>query len=111
MSSTSDKTISSDNSYLLSPTLPSTNIISADKPHQLVILNATAQLPIKLTQLNFPSWRYQFNSILLGYNLSGYINDTLSCPAAFIPRQGTTTNPPEMVFKISYKIGLQPHPT
>ncbi|XP_070670238.1 uncharacterized protein [Malus domestica] len=44
----------------------STNSLPLPTP---VTINAAAQLPLKLTPTNFPSWRAQFNALLLGYDL------------------------------------------
>ena len=46
-----------------------------------VTINAAAQLPLKLTPTNFPSWRAQFNALLLGYDLMGYIDGSKPCHA------------------------------
>ena len=42
-------------------------------------LYVAAQLPLKLTPTNFPSWRAQFNALLLGYDLTGYIQGSKPC--------------------------------
>jgi hypothetical protein len=47
----------------------------------LIAFNASSQLPLKLTPLNFPSWRAQLMSLLIGYNLQGYIDGTIICPS------------------------------
>ena len=83
-------------------TLPSSSVVVIDKPNQLVTINAAAQLPIKLTPLNFPSWRCQFQSMLLGYDLLGYINGSIQCPSALVPQPSSTTTPPEMISNLAY---------
>ncbi|KAM1725245.1 hypothetical protein ACFX12_016174 [Malus domestica] len=57
----------------------STNSLPLPTP---VTINAAAQLPLKLTSTNFPSWRAQFNALLLGYDLLGYIDGSKPCLAA-----------------------------
>lgn len=52
----------------------------------LISINAASQIPIKLTPSNYPSWRAQFHSLLLGYDLIGFIDGSFSCP------QKTTTS-------------------
>ncbi|KAF8389672.1 hypothetical protein HHK36_024191 [Tetracentron sinense] len=47
----------------------------------LIAVNAAAQLPHKLTPTNFPAWRCQFESLLIGYDRMGYLDGTLSCPS------------------------------
>ena len=61
-----------------------------------------AQLPIKLTPLNFPSWRCQFQSMLIGYDLLGYINDSIQCLTTLVLKPGSTTTPPEMISNLAY---------
>lgn len=53
---------------------------STDTSTSLITINTAAQLPVKLTPLNYPSWRAQFNALLLGYDLLGYIDGTHPCP-------------------------------
>ena len=45
-----------------------------------IAINATQQIIARLTPTNFPSWHAQFESLLLGYNLFGYVNGTHTCP-------------------------------
>ncbi|XP_038973307.1 uncharacterized protein LOC103697397 isoform X2 [Phoenix dactylifera] len=47
----------------------------------LVAVNASSQLPLKLMPTNFPSWRAQFVSLLVGYDLMGYIDGTIKHPS------------------------------
>nr|XP_034923172.1 uncharacterized protein LOC118055384 [Populus alba] len=42
-----------------------------------VAINATQQITTKLTLTNYPFWHAQFESLLLGYNLYGYIDDSM----------------------------------
>ncbi|RVW26322.1 Retrovirus-related Pol polyprotein from transposon RE2 [Vitis vinifera] len=45
-----------------------------------IAINATQQITARLTPTNFPSWCAQFESLLLGYNLFGYVDGTHTCP-------------------------------
>ncbi|GFY99233.1 hypothetical protein Acr_13g0006340 [Actinidia rufa] len=45
----------------------------------LIAVNVAAQLPHKLTPTNFPAWRCQFESFLIGYDLMGYLDGNLPC--------------------------------
>ncbi|KAB2626027.1 hypothetical protein D8674_017687 [Pyrus ussuriensis x Pyrus communis] len=47
----------------------------------LITINATAQLPVKLTPTNYPSCRAQFNALLYGYDLMGYVDGSHLCPS------------------------------
>lgn len=53
--------------------------MSSNTKDTLISINGSS-LPIKLTPTNYSSWRAQFNALLLGYDLVGYIDGTLSCP-------------------------------
>lgn len=51
----------------------------------LIFINVNTQLPIKLSPTNFPSWRTQFNSLMLGHNLYGYLNGSMSTQKLYRP--------------------------
>ncbi|XP_020089007.1 uncharacterized protein LOC109710684 [Ananas comosus] len=61
----------------------------------LISINATAQLPLKLTHLNYPSWRAQFNALLFGYDLMGFVDGSKSCPPSTIMNDGKPTPNPD----------------
>ena len=46
--------------------------------NSLTAINATTQLPLKLTPTNYLTWRAQFNALLIGYDLMPYVDGTLS---------------------------------
>ncbi|KAK0608672.1 hypothetical protein LWI29_034169 [Acer saccharum] len=77
-----------------SVTLMGTNNIN---PHQsLTAINST-QVPIKLSKGgNYAAWRSQFENLLFGYGLMGYLDGTKTCPPATIAAatstEQTTTN-------------------
>jgi hypothetical protein len=54
----------------------------------LISINPSSQLPLKLTPQNYPSWRGQFNALLLGYNLMGFVDGTHQCPPEIITLDG-----------------------
>ncbi|OMO59928.1 hypothetical protein CCACVL1_24528 [Corchorus capsularis] len=41
-----------------------------------ISINATTQLPLKLTPSNFPSCRAQFDDLLYDFDLAGYVDGT-----------------------------------
>jgi len=43
-------------------------------PNSLIAINAAAQLPLKLTPINYLTWRAQFNAFLIGYDLLRYVD-------------------------------------
>ncbi|CAL2268722.1 unnamed protein product [Prunus armeniaca] len=50
--------------------------------HSLITINVAAQLPLKLTPFNYPSWRAQFKALLLGYDLLAMWMALSPCPAS-----------------------------
>ena len=71
------------NSEITTPTTGATSNINLPP---LIIINA-----LKLTPTNYPSWRAQFNYLLLGYNLWGYLNGDTPCPEATKNQNGVIT--------------------
>ena len=53
-------------------------------PLHLITINTAIQLPYKLTSSNYSSWRATFLTILIGYDLMKYLDDTLRCPLKLI---------------------------
>ncbi|XVF43408.1 hypothetical protein PTKIN_Ptkin02bG0037700 [Pterospermum kingtungense] len=45
-----------------------------------ISFNSAAQLPLKLNTTNFPSWQLQFNSLIAGHALTGYLTGDSSPP-------------------------------
>lgn len=62
----------------------------------LIVLNST-QLPVKLTPENYPSWKAQFDSLLFGYDLLGYIDGSKPCPPAELTSDGKQIPNPECI--------------
>lgn len=60
-------------------------------PNPPIVINAQAQLPIKLTPTNFPAWHIQFHGLLVGFDLLDFIDGTFPCPAPFMNTENTTT--------------------
>jgi hypothetical protein len=49
-------------------------------PNSLIAINAAAQLPLKLTPINYLTWRAQFNALLIGYDLLRYVDGSYQEP-------------------------------
>ena len=64
-----------------------TNSPSPD--NNLVFINAAAQAPLKLDVENYLSWHTQWFSLLISYNLYGYIDGTTICPPLTV-KENTT---------------------
>ncbi|CAI0430066.1 unnamed protein product, partial [Linum tenue] len=56
----------------------------------LITINPAAQLSLKLTTTNFPSWRAQIFTLLMGLDFLGYPDGTLAAPSKTI---GDAPNP------------------
>ena len=60
----------------------------------LITINVIAQAPLKLTNTNYSAWRMQFNTLLIGYDLVGFVDGTRPCPTPTLTTtNGTTPNP------------------
>ncbi|XP_019184049.1 PREDICTED: uncharacterized protein LOC109178954 [Ipomoea nil] len=59
----------------------------------IVYLSATYNFPITLTSTNFPVWRRQVHSTLIGFNLHGYVDGSIQEPPKFSGSAQTATNP------------------
>ena len=42
--------------------------------YTIISINVAAQAPLKLTATNYSSWKAQFHTLLIGYNLYGFID-------------------------------------
>jgi hypothetical protein len=58
----------------------STSIPSNTENH-LITINTAAQAPLKLTSSNYASWKIQFETLFIGYDLLGYIDGSKPCPS------------------------------
>ena len=65
-----------------------TSILPTTNESQLFTINTAAQAPLKLTSSNYLSWKIQFETLFIGYDLLGYINGSKPCP----PQTLTTNN-------------------
>ncbi|KAH9770759.1 hypothetical protein KPL71_012474 [Citrus sinensis] len=45
-----------------------------------IVINTASQLPLKLNQYNFMTWRAQLNIVLVGYDLLGFVTGAIKCP-------------------------------
>ncbi|KAJ0969436.1 hypothetical protein J5N97_022313 [Dioscorea zingiberensis] len=70
---------------------------TSDLTSHLIAINVAVQVPLNLTATNYCAWRAQFNSLLIGYDLYGYVDGSLPCPPS------TITTPDSVV--------LTPNPT
>ncbi|CAH9111371.1 unnamed protein product [Cuscuta europaea] len=54
---------------------------------QLISLNASSQIPIKLSNdgSNYSSWKSQMTNLLFGYDLLGYVDGSTPCPDKSAP--------------------------
>ncbi|RVW72763.1 Retrovirus-related Pol polyprotein from transposon RE1 [Vitis vinifera] len=64
-----------------------------------IAINATQQITTRLTPTNFPSWHAQFESLLLGYNLFGYVDGTHTCPTLPTSTDATATTAHHLWFR------------
>lgn len=70
---------------------PSTIVVISSNPAQnLITINDASQLPLKLTPLNYFSWKAQFNALFFGLDLLGNLDGTFPCPSPTAAKNGPT---------------------
>ena len=75
--------------------ISSPSIINTNESHNtLISINAAAQTPLKLTSTNYLSWKLQFQTLFIGYDLLGYIDGSKPCPPATLTQNNTTISNP-----------------
>ncbi|CAH9074499.1 unnamed protein product [Cuscuta epithymum] len=67
------------------------SIITPTTP--VVSLTASTHFPIKLTTSNYPVWKCQVHSALVGLGLDGYVDGSLAAPAKYVDAAKTELNP------------------
>ena len=60
----------------------------------LISINISAQALLKLTTTNYISWKLQFHTLFVGYDLLGYIDGSKPCPPSIITQNNTTVPNP-----------------
>ncbi|KAA8534443.1 hypothetical protein F0562_031960 [Nyssa sinensis] len=77
-----------------------TILLTNDANPALIAINVSAQVPLKLTSTNYTSWKLQFQTLLVGYDLIGYIDGTKPCPPETLAANQTTQLNPAYTFWI-----------
>ena len=78
-----------------------TNTLTAfNPPNQIIAIDAATQLPLKLTEINYLSWRVQYQSLLFGYDLDGYIDGSFPFPPSSITNPYTTNPIPNPAYHL-----------
>ncbi|KAJ1406402.1 gag-polypeptide of LTR copia-type [Sesbania bispinosa] len=63
-------------------------------PSSPQVTPSTPVISIKLSgSTNYPAWRVQFNALLVGYGLKGYVDGSKPCPAKYCDDACITINP------------------
>ncbi|CAH9051244.1 unnamed protein product [Cuscuta epithymum] len=60
---------------------------------QVIALTASTHFPIKLTTSNYPIWKFQVHSALIGLGLDGYVNGSIAAPDQYLDTAKTQPNP------------------
>ena len=71
-----------------------TETSSNETQHSLISFNIAAQIPLKLNSTNYLSWKLQFNTLFIGYDLMGYIDGSTPCPPLTLTTDNTTSPNP-----------------
>ena len=65
----------------------------------LISINVVAQTPLKLTSTNYLSWKLQFQTLFIGYDLLGYIDGSKPCPSVTLTvNDSIITNPANLLW-------------
>ena len=81
-------------------TTNTTTIHNTNDPHQtLTTINITAQAPLKLNANNYVSWKLQFHTLFIGYDL-GYVDGSKPCPSSTIVHNDATIPNPAYIMWI-----------
>ncbi|XP_019195698.1 PREDICTED: uncharacterized protein LOC109189542 [Ipomoea nil] len=67
--------------------------MSITQTTQIVHLNAPTHFPIKLTNANFPIWRNQVESTLIGLDVIGFVDGSIKAPERLSDAATNTINP------------------
>ncbi|GAB2274459.1 hypothetical protein Dimus_039086 [Dionaea muscipula] len=59
----------------------------------LYAINVCSQVTEQLTSSNYPQWKAQFEALLIGYDLLGYVDGTISCPSSDLTSPSASTTP------------------
>jgi hypothetical protein len=88
------QTNSTNNPNLFNPTTPTNSTILYSNEFQLITINTSAQAPLKLASNNYISWKLQFQTLFIGYDLLGYIDGFKPCPpVTILTNQSNISNP------------------
>lgn len=72
----------------------SATTILVNSQDTLITIKVATQLPHKLTTVNYPSWRAQFYTLLIGLDLTGYIDGKIPClPSTLTTGETISPNP------------------
>ncbi|KAI4334831.1 hypothetical protein L6164_013540 [Bauhinia variegata] len=66
---------------------------TSDNIASIIHLNALTHLPIKLTAQNFPVWRKQLHSTLIGHNILHHIDGLRTAPSPLLQDNANAPNP------------------
>ena len=70
-------------------------LIPLNPAHNFITINATTQLPLKLTSLNYFSQKAQFHVFFFGMDLLGYLDGSFKCPLVTIDSSGQSLPNPD----------------
>lgn len=59
-----------------------------DSHNTLININIAVQTPLKVTSTNYVSWELQFQTLFVGYDFLGYIDDSKPCPYRTFTQNG-----------------------
>lgn len=77
--------------------LPRPPFIIPMKITRLISINVAAQALPKLTSNNYISWKLQFHTLFIGYDLLSCVDGSKPCPPATLTKNGTAGSNPDHI--------------
>ena len=79
------KKMTTNNAIVTNPVIHNTN----ESNNTLIAINISAQAPLKLATSNYISWKLQFHTLFVGYDILRYVDGSKPCPPATLNQNNT----------------------
>ncbi|KAF2325534.1 hypothetical protein GH714_029903 [Hevea brasiliensis] len=101
-----DPTLANEN--VVNPPQVTSSTIPINSQNTLIAIKVATQLPLKLSSNNYPSSRVQFQALLIGLDLTEYIDGTIPYPPTTITKGVTAPNPTHAIWLRQDSLFLHP---
>ena len=90
------KKMTTNNTIVTNPVIHNTN----ESNNTLIAINISAQAPLKLTTSNYISWKLQFHTLFVGYDILRYVDGSKPCPSTTFNQNNTIIPSPAHIIWI-----------